>query len=698
MRVLAFLYPGAESWNHFQPVARLLRQLGHDLVIADFGLHVPSPEDKPLNPPPVRIALTDVWEGHMGRMDRQAYIARYGDDVDFAASTLFYHTMEGFPLKRGWLYLDAPFYQRLYGLAHRVHQVVEAVRPGLAICAHGINPLPAVTVAKCRALGIPVTLFESPFFPGRFSLDADGVHFLPGINRIDRMWPQVRDRALTPEQSTALNQTVAAWRSRNESKYAQDESADELARLDAFARTARKQGRRLVFLPEQIPWDANVLVGLDGFHSWSDFVRHVLTTLPPEYQLVYKRHPRRRERDSDVKDSERVLIVGDVSIHSLFQRVEGVCAFSSNVGFEALLCGLPVACGGRPHYGDRGFTTRLTRETNGPELSPLTGAQQELLGRFAHHILFDFLISFDDAEGLARRIGEATTDRGQLQPARRPFAAAFPAFAEDYLELIARYNRPPVANGTHFELLDGAGNQCSGALESRISPGQDVDEDGLVGEREYVGCLEDASARSLARYRLAAKILARCSPVLDMGCGSGFGTRILADNGATSIVGVEPSVSLLDFARNRWPHPLVDWRCQSAASFFRSETNRYGGVACFGVMELVPDDRVLLFDLWKLLAPAGILVVSFVNAATGRLEPPHHVRYRHLREIRQMLGECEGIGFSDILGEREDGSVQRSVVTPSFIVVAQKQCPPGVYSVFPERLQWVLESENAALS
>ena len=324
MRVLAFLYPGPEVWNHFQPLARLLRESGHEVLIADFSQHTPSDEDLPLEPGVPRVALSDQSEGAMARMDRATYLRLHGPDVDFAASSLYYHTLEGFALKRKWLFLDSPFYQRLYALAHRIGETLDAVQPDLAIVTHGINPLPATAVAKCRSHNLPVMLFESPFFPGKLSLDADGVHFLPGINRLERVWPEIRERALTQAQEDELDRFLRNWRNSNSSKYSQTNDVAELERMDPFVRKARDAGHPVVFFPEQVPWDASVFLGLDRYASWEAFVEDVLQSLPPETRIVYKRHPRRRDVDTHIVESDRLIAVRDVSIHSIFSAVDAV--------------------------------------------------------------------------------------------------------------------------------------------------------------------------------------------------------------------------------------------------------------------------------------------------------------------------------------------------------------------------------------
>ena len=689
MKILAFLYPGHEVWNHFQPLAKLLRQLGHEVLIADFSPHIPGDEDLPVEPPVPRLTLSDQGEGTMARMDRATYLRLHGNDVDFGASALYYHTLEQFALKRKWLFLDSPFYQRLYGLAHRVDETIDAVRPDLAIVAHGINPLPATVVAKCRSRNLPVLLFESPFFPGKLSVDADGVHFLPGINRLDRVWPRIRDTALTLDQEERLDEFLRTWRNSNSSKYSQANDVSELERMDVFVGKARDEGRQIVFIPEQVAWDASVFLGLDRYSSWEAFAQDAIETLPAETRIIYKRHPRRRDIDASIADSDRMIVVRDVSIHSIFSVVDGVCTFSSNAGFEALLSGLPVVCGGLPHYGNRGFTSRDVRD-----LAPLTAEQRTLLRRYAHHVIFEYLVDQDDPDALAARIGEAMTERGQLTPPDKPLAAAFPDFVQTYTNAIAEYNARAAANVTHKRAVPGIEDTVDPALRARIDLAQtDVDNDGLLTERQYVDRIEDADPAAVACYRLAAALLPDGGFVLDAGCGCGFGCGILADESSATVLGIDAAKDAIDTAWVKWHREnRVEYKQLSVDEFLANDDRMLNGITCFGLTEFLACDKSLLESLWSRLQPLGLLMMSFVNATQNRLEHDGQVRFRTRTEITEMLSALPGAGFSSVLGVLPSGDFVNGNIAPRYLAIAQKRATTWEPALFEVRLLRALKA------
>lgn len=689
MRILAFLYPGSEVWNHFQPLAKLLRQCRHDVVIADFSPHIPSEDDLPLQPAIPRLSLSDQGEGSMSRMDRSRYMAAHGVDVDFGASALYYHTLEDFALKRKWLFLDSPFYQRMYALAHRISEMLDAIRPDLAIVTHGINPLPAVAVAKCRSRGLPVLLFESPFFPGKLSLDADGVHFLPGINRLDRVWPAISSTPLTRAAEDELDAFLRNWRNTNSSKYSQVNDLDELEQMDEFVRIARSEGRPIVFIPEQVAWDASVFLGLDRYASWQDFVRSALSRLPPEARIIYKRHPRRVDLDPGIAGSEQMIVVRNVSIHSIFTAADAVCTFSSNAGFEALLCNLPVTCGGLPHYGNRGFTSRSLSE-----LPSMTPDQRALLRRYAHHVIFDYLVDQNDPQALEARIGEAMAERGQLQPPEHPFAAAFPQFIQSFLNAITEYNAHAGTNALHTRLAANAAAKVDPALRARMDEiGTDVDSDGLIAERQYVDRVEDADPSSVSCYRLAAALLAGGGRALDVGCGCGFGCGVLADESSAHVLGIDAAKEAIDTAWVKWHREnRVEYKRIAVDEFLAAENGRWNAITAIGLTEFLPCDQGLVQSLWARLEPLGLLFVTFRNAAQGRLEHEGHVRFRTRTEIERILSALPDVGYSMTLGVLPSGHFIESNIAPRYLAIAMKRATVWEPALFEVRLRRALKS------
>ncbi|RME30192.1 MAG: class I SAM-dependent methyltransferase, partial [Deltaproteobacteria bacterium] len=120
-----------------------------------------------------------------------------------------------------------------------------------------------------------------------------------------------------------------------------------------------------------------------------------------------------------------------------------------------------------------------------------------------------------------------------------------------------------------------------------------------------------------ARYLFAARL---CSEkhVIDMGCGTGYGTAILASE-AASVVGVDCSEEAIDFASNNYDLENVrfftaDLQDESLPSILQEV--RPGGfqvVACFELIEHLEKPARLLQNMKSVMSPDGIVLISTPN-------------------------------------------------------------------------------------
>jgi len=99
---------------------------------------------------------------------------------------------------------------------------------------------------------------------------------------------------------------------------------------------------------------------------------------------------------------------------------------------------------------------------------------------------------------------------------------------------------------------------------------------------------------------------ARLTRVLDVGCGANLTYDLtLADRGI-EIVGIDFAESFLALAPQ---HPRITLR-QADATALPFETGEFDGVICSETVEHVPDDRKVLREIARVLAPGGLLVFT----------------------------------------------------------------------------------------
>ncbi len=131
----------------------------------------------------------------------------------------------------------------------------------------------------------------------------------------------------------------------------------------------------------------------------------------------------------------------------------------------------------------------------------------------------------------------------------------------------------------------------------------------FTGERVIPGQVEDDLwAEHLARYAFASR-LAAGKRVLDLGCGTGYGTAELAKH-ATEAVGVDIAVEAIDYATAHYPAARFVTVPATELPFAEAA---FDLVTSFELIEHLSDYRPLLAQAKRVLHPAGLFVVSTPN-------------------------------------------------------------------------------------
>jgi len=133
--------------------------------------------------------------------------------------------------------------------------------------------------------------------------------------------------------------------------------------------------------------------------------------------------------------------------------------------------------------------------------------------------------------------------------------------------------------------------------------------------------------------------------VLDAACGTGFGSRIMAEGGAARVVACDTSEHAVNEATER-------------CSGLSNVTVRAGDVTqmplpdasidvyvCFETIEHVYDDKKVITEASRILAPGGVMLCSTPNrvltnpgtALVDRPFNPHHVREYDRKEFKDLF-------------------------------------------------------------
>lgn len=115
----------------------------------------------------------------------------------------------------------------------------------------------------------------------------------------------------------------------------------------------------------------------------------------------------------------------------------------------------------------------------------------------------------------------------------------------------------------------------------------------------------------IARYQFTAKRIEN-KRVLDIACGTGYGSKILYDAGAKEIIGIDISKETIGFASAKYKeYPLVFQ--DGDITEIKYDNNYFDVIACFETIEHVLNQEKALLELRRVLRPDGLLIISSPN-------------------------------------------------------------------------------------
>jgi GT2 family glycosyltransferase/SAM-dependent methyltransferase len=160
-----------------------------------------------------------------------------------------------------------------------------------------------------------------------------------------------------------------------------------------------------------------------------------------------------------------------------------------------------------------------------------------------------------------------------------------------------------------------------------------------TGERFIPGVEGDVAIEHLHRYHAASGVV-RGLRVLDIACGEGYGSAILAAQ-AETVVGVDIAPEAVAHARATYSSPRLRFEVGSVLQIPLDDAS-VDAVVCFETLEHVAEHDQVLAEFRRVLVPGGFLIVSCPDrleySEVPRSQNPFHVRELYRNEFRDLLG------------------------------------------------------------
>lgn len=137
------------------------------------------------------------------------------------------------------------------------------------------------------------------------------------------------------------------------------------------------------------------------------------------------------------------------------------------------------------------------------------------------------------------------------------------------------------------------------------------------------------------RYLWAAQ-LAEGLRVLDAGCGTGYGLKLIEEGGASGVVGVDIAEEAVARAAELNDSELVEvLQADVGALPFADDT--FDLVVCFETLEHLDEQERAIRELRRVLRPAGLLAISSPNREVYPPGNPYHTHEFVPEELEQAL-------------------------------------------------------------
>lgn len=143
--------------------------------------------------------------------------------------------------------------------------------------------------------------------------------------------------------------------------------------------------------------------------------------------------------------------------------------------------------------------------------------------------------------------------------------------------------------------------------------------------------------RAVSRYRFVAEFV-RGKRVLDVACGTGHGSHLLAtEGGASEVVGVDVSSEAVAYARENFAADNVRYLTGDSQDLGALGIGRFDLVSSMGTLEHIERPDAFASGVRSLLQPGGVWLVTMLNPETQDERDPYHHQEWSAEEFRRFV-------------------------------------------------------------
>src|SRR5258705_1094653 len=182
----------------------------------------------------------------------------------------------------------------------------------------------------------------------------------------------------------------------------------------------------------------------------------------------------------------------------------------------------------------------------------------------------------------------------------------------------------------------------------------------MSSERQLLDPEDPWWGEHVHRYKEVLSVVKKEDVILDLACGTGFGSDILAEHTEGEVIGGDIAEEAIEECNKNWKRPQLRFRVLDGTRL-TYESNYFDKIVSFETIEHTTEYERMLREFWRVLKPGGIAFISTpnfpINSPSGKVLNPYHTQEFTYDELKGVLGNI----FADVTikGQKYSGQENR---------------------------------------
>lgn len=162
------------------------------------------------------------------------------------------------------------------------------------------------------------------------------------------------------------------------------------------------------------------------------------------------------------------------------------------------------------------------------------------------------------------------------------------------------------------------------------------------GERQVASNISDIRIDHVGRYKFASKYIKSGTKILDIACGVGYGSNLIAGlNPDIKVVGVDIEENAIAYAKKHYAHENVEYKIGNAEKP-EFPDDQFDTIISFETLEHLPNPDSFIKNANRILKTEGSFIFSSPNEKTLPFQKekfPFHQKHFTVEEVKEKLDE-----------------------------------------------------------